>query len=67
TNLRHEECLRRALAALSQGAASHREGAAGELVMVDLYESLEALGEIVGLSVSDEILSRIFSRFCIGK
>jgi tRNA U34 5-carboxymethylaminomethyl modifying GTPase MnmE/TrmE len=35
--------------------------------MVDLYQALDSLGEIVGLTVDDAVLSRIFSRFCIGK
>jgi len=29
--------------------------------------ALEALGEIVGLTVSEEIVDRIFSNFCVGK
>jgi tRNA modification GTPase len=67
TNLRHAECLRKALDALERARFSIETGESGELTMVDLYETLDSLGEIVGLAVDDEILSRIFSRFCIGK
>ena len=39
----------------------------GELVMIDLREAIEALGEIIGESIGEEILDRIFAAFCIGK
>ena len=44
-----------------------RSGAPLEIVVADLRASVEALGEITGARVTDEILDRIFSRFCIGK
>ena len=34
---------------------------------MDLQEALSALGEITGDSVDDEIIDRIFTRFCLGK
>ncbi len=38
-----------------------------DLVAIDLQQSIEALGEIVGLTVSEEIVDRIFHNFCLGK
>ncbi len=38
-----------------------------ELIAAELRLALEALGEIVGTVYTDDILDRIFSRFCIGK
>uniref|UniRef100_A0A7C4LJY7 tRNA modification GTPase MnmE n=1 Tax=Schlesneria paludicola TaxID=360056 RepID=A0A7C4LJY7_9PLAN len=38
-----------------------------ELLAVELREALEALGDIVGAVYTNELLDRIFSRFCIGK
>ena len=66
-NPRHADALERAHAALVRGAAAGQEGAPGEIVALELRESLSALGEVSGKSVSEDLLERIFSRFCIGK
>lgn len=50
----------RALEALDAGAGD-------ELIALELREVLEHLGRIVGRVYTDDILDRIFSRFCIGK
>jgi len=67
TNLRHAERLRGAAEALGCARAAFEADQSGEFVMVDLNEALQALSEILGLSVDEAVLSRIFSRFCIGK
>ena len=38
-----------------------------ELLAVELREAVDHLGRIVGVVYTDDILDRIFSRFCIGK
>jgi tRNA modification GTPase len=38
-----------------------------ELVAIELRESLERLGQVVGAVYTDDILDRVFQRFCIGK
>src|SRR5205085_8223328 len=38
-----------------------------ELLALELRETLEQLGEMVGAVYTDDLLDRIFSRFCIGK
>ena len=42
-------------------------GAGEELIAVDLRDALDELGQVVGAVYTDDILDRIFSRFCIGK
>jgi tRNA modification GTPase len=53
-----------ALAAAHQLAAT---AAGEELVAAELRMALEALGDVAGVVYTDDILDRIFSRFCIGK
>jgi tRNA modification GTPase len=67
SNLRHVEALSRARTALGRAAEAGREGAPGEIVAFELRESLSAIGEVTGEVVGEDLLDRIFSRFCIGK
>lgn len=66
-NPRHVEALARAKEALERAAAEAREGAPGEIVALELRESLAAAREVTGSAVGEDLLERIFSRFCIGK
>lgn len=66
TNERHVMALRRAYASIT----SFLEGigkTSPELLSVELRDALDAIGEIMGITTPDEILKRIFSKFCIGK
>lgn len=67
TNARHQDALRRANAALNDAIESLTNMMPPELVAVDLHISLDALGDIVGKTTTEDILDRIFSQFCIGK
>lgn len=67
TNARHQYALRRANAALNNAIESLTNAMPPELVAVDLHISLDALGDIVGKTTTEDILDRIFSQFCIGK
>ena len=66
-NARHQECLKRAAAALQSAIALLGAGEPAELVAVELRSALGAVGEIVGDAGTEEILGKIFSSFCIGK
>jgi tRNA modification GTPase len=66
TNLRQQRAVSAALAALDrikQGAATIPH----EIILLDLYEALQALDGLTGTTTSDDILNLIFSKFCIGK
>jgi tRNA modification GTPase len=68
TNERHRDCLRRAEAALSSCVeGAHAKAVPLAIVAADLREALGALDEIVGKTYTEDILGRIFSKFCIGK
>jgi tRNA modification GTPase len=66
-SLRHKEALEQASAHFQKSVSNLREGLPFEIVAADLQEGLQALGEIVGETASEEVLDRIFSQFCIGK
>lgn len=68
TNERHRDCLRRAEEALSSFIETSRSGQAPfSILSADIREALSALDEIVGKTFTEDILGRIFSKFCIGK
>ena len=67
TNARHQDALRRAHDGLNYAIESLADGMPPELVAVDLRISLDALGDIVGKTTTEDILDRIFSQFCVGK
>lgn len=67
-SVRHRNALERAASHLGN-AAAHARPDDGQLdrVSLELRAGLQALGEVTGESATDEIVDRIFSRFCIGK
>ncbi|MCL0076591.1 tRNA uridine-5-carboxymethylaminomethyl(34) synthesis GTPase MnmE [Dehalococcoidia bacterium] len=67
TNIRHKEALGRAAQHLRQAEESLEANMPDDFVTIDLTAALDALGEITGETVSEELLDMIFSRFCIGK
>ena len=61
-----EACVR-AEAALQSASESLGSGSGDELVAFDLRSAVDELGKVVGAVVTDDVLDRIFRRFCIGK
>lgn len=64
---RSRDCLRRFDEALERAAEFAAQSAGDELIAMELRLALDELGQIVGAFVTDDLLDRIFSRFCIGK
>jgi tRNA modification GTPase len=67
TAVRCGEGLGRAGDSLARAAEAIRLGLGDELVAVDLRQAMDDLGRVVGVVVTDDLLDRIFRRFCIGK
>lgn len=67
TNARHKELLDKAFNNMLSVSKAIGGGMHPELIAVDLKEAIFNLGLIVGRSVSDDILHKIFENFCIGK
>jgi tRNA modification GTPase len=66
-NSRHQEALSRARAATLRTLEALREDQTLELVALDLRIAVNAIGEIVGKTTTEDLLDMIFSQFCIGK
>ena len=66
-NVRHKIAIERAVAAAKEASEGFRTRRPVELVAIDLKEALDCLGEIIGVTTTEDILDQIFSRFCIGK
>ncbi len=66
-NSRHQDALQRARAATVRTAEALRTNRTLELVAMDLRIAVNAVGEIVGKTTTEDLLDSIFSQFCIGK
>jgi len=66
-NLRHKMALVQAKDSLLRAMSEVEDAASLEFIAFEIRLALEALQEVVGETTTDEILDRIFERFCIGK
>jgi tRNA modification GTPase len=67
TNVRHKAALERAEEALRDATDTLGARLPAEMVAVTLQEARDGLEEIIGIVNNNDILERIFSKFCIGK
>jgi tRNA modification GTPase len=67
SNPRHQASLKRALDHVRAAEGGQLGGLSPDLVSIDVREAVDALGEITGETVSEDLLEAIFSNFCIGK
>lgn len=67
TNVRHKDLLTRARQSIADAETMTEAGEAMDFIEVDLKNAYDLLGEIIGETVSDDIINEVFSRFCLGK
>ncbi len=67
TAVRCGESLRLAAASLDRARAAASDGLGEELIAAEVRIALNELGKVAGAVYTDDVLDRIFSRFCIGK
>lgn len=67
TNPRQADTVGRALDAVRRAEESLSLGMTPDVILTDAEEALSALGELTGATAREEIVSAIFSRFCVGK
>ncbi len=67
TNARQFDAIRRAYEAMLRSMQGLMLGLTPDAVLTDVEEAMEAMGEVTGATVREDITSRIFERFCVGK
>ena len=67
SNERQKDSLLKAKNSIALALDAAENGAPFDLLYIDLEDSLSALGEVIGLTVQEEIIDQVFSRFCVGK
>ena len=67
TNMRHKECLMDASGALAMVMQSLADHMPEDFYSIDLMSAYTSLGLIIGEEVEDDLLTEIFTNFCLGK
>ena len=67
TNARQADAVSWALASVRSARSALRIGMTPDVVLTDAEAALEALGELNGKHIRDDLIQTIFSRFCVGK
>ncbi|MBR6950804.1 MAG: tRNA uridine-5-carboxymethylaminomethyl(34) synthesis GTPase MnmE [Oscillospiraceae bacterium] len=67
TNARHAEAISRAADSLHGAVTAAEEGVTPDAVLTMAEDAMQALGELTGVQIREDITNRIFSRFCVGK
>lgn len=67
TSERHHQALGNAIAALQTVVEGLQTEISPEFLVSDLRLTLKELGTIIGMNITEEVLSAIFSKFCVGK
>ena len=67
TNPRQFDAIRRAHEAMLSALKGLQLGQTPDAVLIDVEAAMEAMGEVTGATVREDITARIFERFCVGK
>ena len=67
TNARQFDAIRRAYEAMLRALQGLKLSLTPDAVLTDVEEAMEAMGEVTGATVREDITARIFERFCVGK
>ena len=67
TNIRHKDLIEKAIFNIEEAKKATKTRAPIDLVAIPLKQALEELSTIVGKNASEDIISDIFSKFCLGK
>ena len=67
TSIRQRDCMQKASDSLRLFCESLNRGIPMDIALVELYEAMDFLGQVTGKIITEDIVDRIFEKFCIGK
>jgi tRNA modification GTPase len=67
TNTRQYEAIQRAESAIGEAMTAITTSLTPDAILTEIEAALQAIGEVTGKSMREDIVSRIFERFCVGK
>ncbi|MBC8061561.1 MAG: tRNA uridine-5-carboxymethylaminomethyl(34) synthesis GTPase MnmE [Clostridiaceae bacterium] len=67
TNVRHKYLIDKSIESIEEACMAFKAGMPLDCLSIDVKNSAEFLGQIIGESINEDVLKEIFSRFCIGK
>lgn len=67
TNVRHRNLIITAISGISDAINTVTSGLPVDMISINVKSAIKSLGEILGESISDDVLSKLFEKFCVGK
>ena len=67
TNIRHKNQIHKAIKIITGTTSRREQNLPIDIIAIEIKNVLEELGEITGSNVSEDIINKIFSKFCLGK
>ena len=67
TNIRHKDLISKTIKGLNSAIEAIETGIPIDMISINIKEVIKSLGEMLGESVSEDVLNKIFEKFCVGK
>ena len=67
TNARQADAVRRAAESMEAACTELEQGMTPDIILTETENAMQALGELTGATIREDITNRIFARFCVGK
>ena len=67
TNVRQADAVRRAAESMTAACEALEAGMTPDIVLTETENAMQALGELTGASIREDVTNQIFARFCVGK
>ena len=67
TNVRQADAVRRAAENMEAACEALEAGMTPDIILTETENAMQALGELTGASIREDVTNQIFARFCVGK